>query len=132
MTVAAHVFVVVATVLALVGTLLLLRRRSFRERHAIWWIGASVLAVVVAIFPGALEAVAGFLGVFEATNLVLFLAVTVLFLVCVQFSSEITGIEARVRRLAEESALLRERLDRLEEMEEQAEADVRPSEDRER
>lgn len=114
MTIGVQLFSVAAAVAALVLVFLMLRRKSFRERHAIWYLVAAVGAVVVSIFPGITQWAAKLIGVAEPLNLAFFVAVIILFLIAVQFASELTSAEARIRRLAEETALRDARLDALE------------------
>jgi hypothetical protein len=92
----------------------MLRRRRLRERHAAWWLIAGIFALVIGIFPGTLKWAAQLLGVEVSTNLVFFVSIAVLFLVCLQHSSELTELEAKTRRLAEEIALHDLRLHSLE------------------
>jgi len=92
----------------------LLRRHSLRERHAIWWLVAGVLALVVGVFPGTLVWAAGLLGVEVPTNLVFFVSIAILFFVCLQHSAELTVLESKTRVLAEQSALLELRIRQLE------------------
>jgi hypothetical protein len=93
----------------------MLRRRRLRERHAAWWLIAGIFALVIGIFPGTLEWAAHLVGIAVPTNLVFFVSIAVLFLVCLQHSSELTELEAKTRRLAEEIALHDLRLRELEE-----------------
>jgi hypothetical protein len=73
----------------------------------VWMLGASLLTLIVAIFPVTLSWTANLLGFSVAANFVYFISIAVLVLVCVQHSSELTKIESQVRRLAEEVALLK-------------------------
>ncbi|BDZ53764.1 hypothetical protein GCM10025870_08370 [Agromyces marinus] len=57
---------------------------------------------------------AGVLGVGLPSNLVFFVSIVLLFLVNLQHSAELTDLEDKTRTLAEESALLKVRLERLE------------------
>lgn len=107
-----QIFAIAASCLATFLVLLMLRRRSFRERHAAWWMLAGILGIVLAIFPQLLDGAARLLGIADPVNLALFGAVLILFLVGVQLSTEITSLEAPHARLAEESALQAELLDR--------------------
>ena len=109
-----YVFGIVAAVLALAVVIELLRRHSLRERHAIWWLVAGVLALVVGVFPGTLVWAAGLLGVEVPTNLVFFVSIAILFFVCLQHSAELTVLESKTRVLAEQSALLELRIRQLE------------------
>ena len=94
----------------------MLRRSRLRERHAIWWLLAGFFALVIGIFPNILEWVAAIVGIEIPTNLVFFVSIAVLFLVCLQHSAELTVLESKTRRLAEESALHDIRLRKIEQV----------------
>lgn len=114
MTIATYVFGVVSAVAALVVVLEMLRRRRLRERHAVWWLVAGVLALIVGVFPATLVWAAGLIGVTVPLNLVFFVSVAVLFIVCIQHSAELTTLESKTRSLAESVALLKMRVEDLE------------------
>jgi len=115
MTVASYILGVLSAVLTLIVVIEMLRRRRLRERHAIWWLIAGTLALVIGIFPTTLVWAARLVGVAIPLNLVFFVSVAVLFLVCIQHSAELTVLEAKTRTLAETSALLEMRVGVLEE-----------------
>lgn len=116
MSVTSYVFGIVSAGLVLAIVADLLRRRRVRERHALWWLVAGVLALLVAVFPGVLQAVADLVGIDVPTNLTFFVSIAVLFLVSVQHSAELTVLEDKTRTLAEHSALQDERIERLEQV----------------
>ncbi len=109
-----YVFTLVAALLAVGVVIERLRRRRLRERHAVWWLVAGLVALVISVFPPLLSGAARFLGVQEPLNLAFFASIVVIFLVCVQYSAELTDLEDKVRRLAEESAMTDLRLRDLE------------------
>jgi hypothetical protein len=113
-TLASYLLGIVASVLALIVVIELLRRRRLRERHAIWWLVAGVLALIVSVFPGTLIWAAELVGVQVPTNLVFFVSIGILFFVCLQHSAELTDLESKMRTLAERSALLELRITQLE------------------
>ncbi|WP_445442393.1 DUF2304 family protein [Clavibacter sp. km1a] len=119
-----YVFTLVAALLAVGVVIERLRRRRLRERHAVWWLVAGLVALVISVFPPLLSGLAGFLGVQEPLNLAFFASIVVIFLVCVQFSAELTDLEDKVRRLAEESAMTDLRLHDLERAAEAARPDT--------
>lgn len=114
MTTASYVLGVVSAVLVLGIVIEMLRRRRLRERHALWWLVAGVLALIAGVFPSTLEWAAHLVGVQLPTNLIFFVSVAILFLVCLQHATELTTVEAKTRTLAEQSALQELRIRELE------------------
>ena len=95
-----------AAIVTFVFVFILLRRGVLREKYAVLWLLFSGAALFFAIFPGALRWISDRLGVVTPANLLFFITVTLLVLVSVQLSYELSRHEARIRRLAEEIALL--------------------------
>lgn len=114
MSLTSYIFGIVAAALTLVVVIELLRHRHLRERHAIWWLVAGVLALIVGIFPTTLVWAANLIGIEVPTNLVFFVSIAILFFVCLQHSAELTQLENKTRILAEQAALLDLRLRSLE------------------
>ena len=114
MTLTTYLLGLFATVLALVVVIELLRRRRLRERHAIWWLIAGLVALLLGVFPSILVFAAELIGVEVPTNLAFFLGITILFLVSLQHSAEVTVLENKSRTLAEQSAILELRVRELE------------------
>lgn len=123
MSTATYLLGIGAAVLALIAIIELMRRRTLRERHAVWWLVGGILALVIAVFPQVLTWAAGVFGVAVPTNLVFFVAIALLFLVSLQYGAELTRIEAKLRELAEQSAFQDDRIRDLERRGGQPEAD---------
>jgi hypothetical protein len=114
-TTASYILGIVSAALILVVVIELLRRRHLRERHAIWWLIAGVLALIAGIFPNTLEWAARLVGVEIPVNLVFFVSIAILFLVSLQISSELTKLESKTRTLAERVAILELRVKQIDE-----------------
>jgi hypothetical protein len=114
MTLASYFLGIGAALLVLVTVFEMLRRGQLRERHTLWWLAAGTIGLISGIFPDLLNSAALVIGVEAPVNLVFFLSIVVLFLVCLQQSSELTRAEDRSRTLAENVALLENRLQRVE------------------
>lgn len=115
MSLGTYIFGIATAVLTLGVVIELLRRRLLRERHAIWWLIAGVLALIVGVFPATLDWAAGVVGIGLPTNLVFFVSIAILILVCLQHSAELTRLESKTQKLAELSALQDLRISQLEE-----------------
>ena len=105
MSLASYLLGIAAALVTLAVVIEMLRRRRLRERHAIWWMAAGTLALIVGVFPGVLVWAAGVVGVEVPTNLVFFVSIAILFLVSIQHSAELTTLETKTRLLAEKVAL---------------------------
>ena len=114
MSTATYILGIAAAALALIAIIELMRRRTLRERHAVWWLVGGLLALVIAVFPQVLTWAAGVFGVAVPANLVFFVAIALLFLVSLQYGAELTRIEAKLRELAEQSAFQDDRIRELE------------------
>lgn len=99
---------------AAAGTVLfvleMLRRGILREKFAALWLLVSLAVLTFAVFPSLLVRLSALLGIALPANLLFLMAAVLLLLVSVQLSFEISRVEARTRRLAEDLALLRHEL----------------------
>ena len=107
MTRTAHILVVILTVFCLVFILRLVRRRAMRAKYAILWLSIGVVLVGLAASPRTLDRVSGWVGIYYAPATFFLIAITLLFLIVIHFSWELSRLEDRSRRLAEELALVR-------------------------
>ncbi|MCS5496263.1 DUF2304 domain-containing protein [Cnuibacter physcomitrellae] len=114
MSITIYIVGIVAALFTLAVVIESLRRHHLRERHAVWWLLAGLVALVFAVFPGLLDRAASLLGVTVPINLAFFLSIAVLFLVSIQHSGELTKLEGQVRTLTEAAALQELRVKRLE------------------
>lgn len=108
-----YVVAVVATILVLGFMLELLRRRQLSEKYAALWLIVGVGVLVLLLAPGLLQGISEALGFEVPANFLFLLALTLLLLVSVHLSWELSRLEDETRVLAEELALLRSSLERL-------------------
>lgn len=110
----AHIFVFLVTVGALFFILRLVRRRQLRAKYAMLWVSVGLVLALLATFPFLANNAASWVGVDYQPAALLFGAVAFLFLLVVHFSWELSRLEDRSRVVAEELAMLRNRVDLLE------------------
>jgi hypothetical protein len=106
-----HVVSIVVALVSVVSMLELLRRRQLKEKYAVLWLAVGVGMLVLGSFPALLNKVADVVGVKDPPNLLLFGAALLLLLVCVHLSWEASRLEEKTRTLAEELALLRQKIE---------------------
>lgn len=89
----------------------MLRRQRLREKYAVLWFFVALASLVVAFVPGLLRGVADLVGVEVPANLLFFAASMTLMVMTLQHSHELSRLEDKTRKLAEEVALLRLEMD---------------------
>ena len=108
-----NVLAAITALITFIFILDLLRRGVLKEKYAVLWLLFAGAALFFAIFPIVLVWVSGRLGVAQPVSLLFFVTIVLLVLVSVQLSYELSRHEARIRRLAEEVALLDQRVRRI-------------------
>ncbi len=104
--------------LAIVGIVFeMLRRKKLREKYAALWLVVGIGTLVLAAFPSLLTIVAELVGVQLPSNLLFIISILLLLGVCLHLSWEISVVEDETRTLAEEVAIMRALLERLQDAE---------------
>lgn len=93
--------------------LIMLRNGRLREKYAILWLVIGTLTIILGIFPRLLNWAASLVGVVVPSNLLFALAILLLVGVSLHVSRELTILEDETRILAEEVAILRSSVERL-------------------
>ena len=92
----------------------LIRRRRLRENYSLLWLFICVIFLVFSFWRRGLELLAAAIGIAYPPSALLLLMVMGIFLILVQFSIITSDLTDKVRRLAQEVALLKQRLDKSE------------------
>ena len=92
----------------------LMRRHRLREKYALIWALVAIAVITVAAAPVLLVKTSEALGLEVPANLLFFGAAIVILVLTLQHSSELSRLEERTRTLAEEVALLRVEVERVE------------------
>ena len=105
----------VASLLLILIVLELIRGRRLKERYALLWLVTGVVLLVLSAWRDGLTTIAGWLGVATYPPAILF-AVATLFIIVVllHYSTVLSKLADQSTLLAQEVALLRQRLDEAE------------------
>jgi len=102
-----HLLVLALTLISLLFIVRMVRRNQLPSSYALLWLSIGVVMAFVATFPVVLDRVSSWLGIAYAPGTFFLGAITLLFLIVVHFSWELSRLDARTRLLAEELAVLR-------------------------
>jgi hypothetical protein len=105
----------IASALLILIVLELIRGRRLKERYALLWLVTGLVLLVLSLWRGGLNTIAGWLGVQGYPPAILF-AAAILFVIAVllHYSTVLSRLTDDNVLLAQEVALLRARLDALE------------------
>ncbi len=96
--------------LLLAGVILwLVRRDHLHGPYAVWWIGSAVTVTLLGFFPRLFDVLAGYLGVGYPPMLAMLLGFALLLIKILTMDLERSRQERRIRRLAQQVALLEAR-----------------------
>jgi hypothetical protein len=108
MSLRAHILVMVVTAATLGFILRMVRQHRLRAKYSVLWVSLGAALAVLATAPTLLERFSDLVGIRTPALAFLLLAITFLLVLSLHFSWELSRLEDRTRKLAEECALLRE------------------------
>jgi hypothetical protein len=101
----------IASLILILVVVELVRGRRLKERYALLWLATGVVLLVLSIWRGGLNTIAGWLGVTSYPPAVLFAVATLfIFLVLLHYSTVISRLTDQNVVLAQRLALLETRL----------------------
>jgi len=95
--------------------LLLVRRDRLHGSHALWWLAIAGSALLVGLFPKAVDRIGMSLGVHYPPMLVVLLVMAAVLLKLLQIDIDISRRERRMRRMIQKMAILEMELRELRE-----------------
>ena len=107
----AHIAVLLVASAILTFILRLVRRGHLRAKYSMLWLFVGVGVAALAIFPDILTSLSKLLGIAYPPATFLLFAVAFLVMLALHFSWELSRLEDRTRVLAEDLALLAEKVD---------------------
>ncbi len=107
MSTGAHLLILLVTVVSVLFIVRMVRRNQLPSRYALLWLSIGGVVAFLGTFPGVLDRVSTWLGIAYAPGTFFLGAITLLLLIVVHFSWELSRLDARTRLLAEELAILR-------------------------
>ena len=100
-----QVLAIVLSVAMLIVVLVLLRFYFLPEKYAVIWLVAAIVAIVLSVFPGILDAVASFFGIAQPINLLFVAGFFVVLLLLMQLSLELARTRDELRKVVQSIAV---------------------------
>jgi hypothetical protein len=100
------VIIVLIGLAIFLGIIELVRRRKLREEYSFIWLMTGFVFVLIAIKNDILSYLSELIGIIMPINMLFFLALIFIMLLCLYFSLRISSLTTQVKNLAQQLALL--------------------------
>ena len=108
-----QIIAIIVSMLFLLYISYLIIKGRLREEYAITWISCTIILIIFSFWRNGLEIMSHLFGVYEAPNLVFTAAIFVILIYLLHLSVVNSKLHANNKKLAQEIALLKERIDKM-------------------
>lgn len=106
-----NVYFIVLSVLIIFYIIYSVRKGNLNIKTSFFWILASIVMLILSIFPYSIDWIAHFLGIEYPPTLLLTLCIVVLLILNFNISNKISKLQEKVTDLAQEVSILKEKKD---------------------
>lgn len=100
-----QILAIILSVVMLIVVIVLLRFYVLPEKYAVIWLVAATVSIVMSIFPGILDALAGFFGIAQPINLLFVAGFFIVLLLLMQLSLELARTREELRKAVQRIAI---------------------------
>ncbi len=105
---------IAGSVFILVVVIELIRRNRLKERYSLIWLATAVVLMAFSVWRRLLDYVALFFGIYYPPSFLFLLAIIFLIILLLHFSTIVSSLSEKNRRLAQELAMLKTRIEEKE------------------
>ena len=109
-----HVVLIIGIIAYLSILFHLIRRRRFLLKYSLLWIAFGIVLLFLAIFPRVFVRLTWVMGIEVASNGLFFLMFAFLILIILSLTAVCSGLSDKTRELIQQTAILEERIRKLE------------------
>lgn len=101
-----NIYFIIIALFLLVYVILEVRKKKFSIKESFWWVVASIVILILAIFPYSIDCVAEFLKVDYPPSLLFVICIIFLLFINFKSSKRIAEHQEKITELAQHIALL--------------------------
>jgi hypothetical protein len=106
-------FAVIGSLILFLMIINLIRRENLKEGYSIFWIFISAVMLIFSLFSSLLFKFSGLIGIYYAPTALLLILLLGILLILIQYSVVISQHDKKIKDLAQENGLLKQRLEKL-------------------
>ncbi len=100
-----RIILILILLLALIGIIRMVRKRSIELKYVLSWIIVDVIVLIIVLIPGLLDGIAALMGVYSVMNMVFFLGFCFLLIITFTLTVALSHNSNKLRKMAQEIAL---------------------------
>ncbi len=105
-------YFIILSVIVILYVINIVRKKKFSIKESFWWIVASIIMLLLSIFPYSIDYFAKKLGVSYPPSLLFVLCIIFLLFINFRDSKRISELQTKVVELGQELAIIKEKTNR--------------------
>lgn len=108
-----QIFFIVVVLVFFLFILQLLKTQKLNLKYTLLWLFATIVLLIISIFPQIMYVIANFLGIQTPINVALILAGIFIVMIIISITSIVSELNKKMRCLVQEVALLKKKIDKM-------------------
>ena len=104
-----NIYFIILSSLIVVYVVNIVRKKKFSKMESFWWVGSSVLMLVLSIFPYSIDWFAKILNIAYPPSLLFVICIVFLLFINFRDSKRISELQMKVVELGQELAIIKEK-----------------------
>lgn len=117
MTVKAQILIVVILLIALGALIYIVKKRALELKYVLLWLACDIILLIFALFPELMDVFSEVFGILSPVNMLFFFGFVFSLMIIFSLTVALSRVTGSVRRMAQEMALMEERLREYEDQE---------------
>ncbi len=105
------IYFIIVSIISMIYIIHEIRQKRFTIKESFWWIMAALGMLILSIFPYSIDQIAKFLGISYPPSLLFVLCDIYLIFIIFRNSKRIAEQQAKITELAQNVAILKEKID---------------------
>lgn len=108
-----NIYFIIIAALSMLYMFLEIRKNKFSIQESFWWMIAAIVMLILSIFPYSIDKIATFFGITYPPSLLFVFCIIFLIFIIFRNSKRITEQQEKIIELAQNLAILKEKVDNL-------------------
>ena len=104
-----NIYFIIISVIVLLYVINIVRKKQFSIKESFWWFGASVVMVMLSIFPHSIDYFATALNIVYPPSLLFVICIVFLLFINFRNSKRISELQMKIVELGQELAIVKEK-----------------------